>query len=264
MATGAADPEGSQASPLGPAEGTRVGPRTAAEFAGHGTESADGHRSGGPAGLPLDYSLRPDQVVEGLAAADEADAAVLDEDLGRARAHVVVRGHGEAVGPGVAHGEQVARLRPLELAAAGQEVARLAHRPHHVHELRRPPARDAPAPPGGRRRRAPAAAGRSCPRRPPRTSSRGRPSRRGRGSAARRSRATSDRPGSRTSVERQRSPPRAGRPTRARTRPARRGRRSSRPGRRRGRSCAAGSPRRGAAGSGRRGRARPRPAARGR
>ena len=113
------------------------------------------------------------EVLEGLPSSNQAEPApVLDQDLGGARPHVVVRRHDEAVGARVAHREQVARLEARELAAAGQEVAALADRAHDVGDHRGARARLRPARSGDAPGRGPAAAGRSCPRPRSRSASR--------------------------------------------------------------------------------------------
>src|SRR6187397_1096201 len=77
--------------------------------------------------------LGADEVLEGLAAADEPHAPVFDHDLGRAGAHVVGGGHGEAVGARVSDGQQLAPLDALQLPVARERVRGLADRPHDVY-----------------------------------------------------------------------------------------------------------------------------------
>src|SRR5688500_7436523 len=50
----------------------------------------------------------PSHLLDRLPCADQACCAVVDQDLRRQEAGVVVRGHGEAVGAGIAEGEKVA------------------------------------------------------------------------------------------------------------------------------------------------------------
>src|SRR5439155_835360 len=80
------------------------------------------------------------QVLERLAAADEARGPLLHQGLGGAGPHVVRRGHREPVGPRVAHREQLARDHGGKVAIAGQEVGGLAHGAHDVDADIRPAA----------------------------------------------------------------------------------------------------------------------------
>ena len=102
----------------------------------------------------------------------------LDQDLRRARAQVVVGGHGEAVGARVPQDQQVAgtRLRSSRSCARKSPVSQTGRRRRRGASGRRGALR--PARCGGRRRRARAAAGRSCRRPRSRSACRGSPSRR--------------------------------------------------------------------------------------
>src|SRR3954468_17656300 len=70
--------------------------------------------------------LETEQVLDGLAAADQACLAVRDEDRSGAGDRVVVRAHPERVGAGCRHGEQVAAARLGQRDAVDQDVARFA------------------------------------------------------------------------------------------------------------------------------------------
>src|SRR4051794_5192662 len=82
-------------------------------------------RAGMEASLAIGRLLAQ-QVVNRLALAHEARAAVGDEHGGRPRDGVVVRAHGERVGARRGDGEQVASLWLGESHAFDQHVARLA------------------------------------------------------------------------------------------------------------------------------------------
>ncbi len=82
-----------------------------------------------------DVFLSADQVLEGLAPADQRDAVSVHHALGGTASAVVVRGHGEAVGSRRAHGEELAGLGTSSSAVPRQEVAGLADRADHVHRL---------------------------------------------------------------------------------------------------------------------------------
>src|SRR4051794_30356188 len=71
------------------------------------------------------------QVLEGLAAHDQARAAVGAEDDGGPRHAVVVVGHRVHVGAGDRGDERVAGLRVVQARLADQDVARLAVLAHH-------------------------------------------------------------------------------------------------------------------------------------
>ena len=121
----------------------------------------------------------PHQVLERLAPADEPQRGRPSTSASAgARAHVVVRGHGEAVGAGVADGEQRRPARPLGSSRSRARKSAVsqtgpttstgrvgaAPRPHRLDAMVAP-------------RTARAAAGRSCPRPRSRTACRGSPSR---------------------------------------------------------------------------------------
>src|SRR5688500_15621154 len=71
------------------------------------------------------------QIVEGLAAHDDARVAVPAEDHRRAAQRVVVVRHRMAVRPGRGNHEHVAGLRIVEHDVAHEDVARLAVHPRH-------------------------------------------------------------------------------------------------------------------------------------
>ena len=73
-----------------------------------------------------------DQVVEALALADDVISSPSTSTSGGLRMRIVVRRHGEAVGAGAHDREQIAALRPADLAVLGEEIAALANRPDDV------------------------------------------------------------------------------------------------------------------------------------
>ena len=105
------------------------------------------------------------QVVEGLAAHDDARVAVLAEDHRRARHRVVVVRHRVAVGAGGRDHEHVARARVVERHVADEHVARLAvHARDRARARRRRSGRRSR--PRSARRRASGAGCPTCRRRP--------------------------------------------------------------------------------------------------
>ena len=64
-----------------------------------------------------------------------------NQHLGGTQAGVVVRALRHAVGAGIEQSDEIAGLERLELAIAGEEVAGLADRAHHVDDARALPAR---------------------------------------------------------------------------------------------------------------------------
>ena len=67
-----------------------------------------------------------------LALAHDVILVAVDQHLGRLGMRIVVRRHGEAVGAGAHHREQIAALRPGDLAVLGEKVAALANRPDDI------------------------------------------------------------------------------------------------------------------------------------
>src|SRR3954451_24752934 len=70
--------------------------------------------------------LRPQQVVDRLAAADQPRTALGGEHGGGAGDAVVIRRHSERVGPRRRNGEQVAAARSGQSDVVDQDIARLA------------------------------------------------------------------------------------------------------------------------------------------
>src|SRR6266508_5895269 len=78
------------------------------------------------------HSFESDEVLESLPPANGPKRASFDQDLGGTVAEVVVGGHREPVGSGVADGEQIPFGGLGKDDVAGEEIARLADRPDNV------------------------------------------------------------------------------------------------------------------------------------
>ena len=93
--------------------------------------------------LSLKCGLAAQEIGIGLPLADECGGVTVYENLGGQETRVVVRGHGEAVGPGIAEGQDLVNSRvrhlPWRRAAliAGEHVARFANGARHERLLRR-------------------------------------------------------------------------------------------------------------------------------